>query len=156
MNDRKLLIGALAALALLLAASWAWFYASQQRTDSQLAMLMSKAGSSGGANGGHAAADPYKDEAVKNTLRKHTEEFRKLWLAYLDKKPARTEGEIEADWQIGADGEVLEAGIVHSDFDNAALNDGVLKVLKNIHYPQPPMGQRTYVAHKFKLKKEKE
>ena len=155
MDNRKILIGSLVALIIVLAASWAWFYASQQRTNAQLAMLMSKA-NSGGASNGRAAADPYKDEAVKNTLRKHTEEIRKLWLAYLDKKPAKTEGEIEADWQIGSDGEVLEAGIVHSDFDNAALNDGVLKVLKSIHYPQPPMGQRTYIAHKFKLKKEKE
>lgn len=152
MDNRKILISALALLMIALAASWMWFYAAQQRTNAQLAMLMSKAASVSG--GGRAATDPYKDEAVKNTLRKHTEEIRKLWLAYLDKKPAKTEGEIEADWQIGAEGEVLEAGIVHSDFDNAALNDGVLKVLKSIHYPQPPLGQHTYIAHKFKLKKE--
>ena len=155
MNNQKILIGSLAALAMVLVASWMWFYASQQRTNAQLAMLMSKA-AAGAPSGGRAAADPYRDEAVKNTLRKHTEEIRKLWLAYLDKKPAKTEGEIEADLQIGADGEVLEAGIVHSDFDDTALNDGVLKVLKSIRYPQPPMGQRTYIAHKFKLKKEKE
>lgn len=153
MDNQKILTGT---LAVVLAASWAWFYTAQQHTNAQLAMLMSKANSGGASNGGRAAADPYKDEAVKNTLRKHTEEIRKLWLAYLDKKPAKTEGEIEADWQIGADGEVLEAGIVHSDFDDAALNDGVLKALKSIRYPQPPMGQRTYIAHKFKLKKEKE
>jgi outer membrane biosynthesis protein TonB len=151
MDNRKVLTASAAILTVALVASWAWFFSSQQRTEAQLAMLIAKPAA--GAANGRTAADPYKDEAVKNTLRKHTAEIRKLWLAYLDRKQDKTEGEIETDWQIGSDGEVLEVGIVHSDFTDAALNEGVLTVLKSLRYPPPPGGMRTYIAHKFKFKK---
>jgi outer membrane biosynthesis protein TonB len=147
----KLLIGLLVTA---LAASWAWFYSTQQQTNAQLALLLSKANSSAGK--GKPAFDPYQDEAVKNTLRQHTADIQKLWLAYLDPAPQKTEGVIETDWQIGANGEVLEANIVHSDFADAALNDGLLSVLKSIQYPPPPTGMRTTITHTFKLKKAQE
>jgi hypothetical protein len=111
-----------------LLASWAWFFSAQQRVDSQLAMVAAKAGNGGGANG-KAAADPYKDEAVKNTIRKQAADIQKLWLAYLATNPTLTEGTVEVDWQIGADGEVLQSALVHSDFADTALNQGVDKLL---------------------------
>jgi outer membrane biosynthesis protein TonB len=151
----KLLIGLLLTA---LAASWAWFYSTQQQTNAQLALLLSKANASSGKGSkpGKPAFDPYQDEAVKNTLRQHTADIQKLWLAYLDPAPQKTEGVIETDWQIGANGEVLEANIVHSDFADAALNDGLLSVLKSIQYPPPPTGMRTTITHTFKLKKAQE
>lgn len=144
----KLLIGLLLAA---LAASWAWFYSTQQQTNAQLARLLSKANASAGK--GRAAFDPYQDEAVKTTLRQHTANIQKLWLAYLDRAPQKTEGVIQTDWQIGPDGKVEEASIMHSDFADAALNDGLLAVLRSIQYPSPPSGMRTPIAHTFKLKK---
>ena len=92
------------ALAATLLLSWGWFYVAQQRTDEQLAMLMSKVSAAPAQRGGRSVGDPYRDEAVKNTLRKHAAEIQKLWIAYLAKHPARTEGAIEADWQIDPDG----------------------------------------------------
>lgn len=153
MSDKKQAVF-IGALGVALVASWGWFYFAQQRTDAQLAMLMTKAASAPASQVGRPAADPYKDEAVKNTLRKHAAEIQKLWVAYLDRNPARTEGVIETDWQIGADGEVVEAGVVHSEFDDRELNEGIAKVLRGIKYPPPPMGMRTYVSHKFNLKKD--
>jgi TonB family protein len=149
---QKLLIGLLVAA---LAASWAWFYSTQQQTNTQLALLLSKANASA-SKGGKPAFDPYQDEAVKNTLRQHTADIQKLWLAYLDPAPQKTEGTIETDWQIGPDGKVEEASILHSDFADAALNDGLLAVLKSIQYPPPPTGMRTPITHTFKLKKAQE
>lgn len=143
---------AAAALALALLASWAWFITTQQRVESQLAVLAAKAGNGAGANG--KAADPYKDEAVKNTIRKQAPDIQKLWLAYLAQQPALTEGTVEVDWQIGADGEVLQAALVHSSFADAALNQGVVKLLQATRFPPPAGGVRTYMAHKFKFKKE--
>jgi hypothetical protein len=144
-------IGALVAT---LMASWGWFYFAQMRTDEQVAMLMSKVAAAPAQRGARSASDPYRDEAVKNTLRKHAAEIRNLWVAYLAKHPARSEGAIEADWQIDPDGGVAEVAIIHSDFDDRQLTDGVAKVLKDIRYPPPPTGMRTYVAHKFNLKQE--
>ena len=141
------------ALALALVASWAWFFTTQQRVDSQLAVLAAKASNGGGSNG-KAAADHYKDEAVKNTIRKQAPDIQKLWLAYLDQQPVLTEGTVEVDWQIGADGEVLQAALVHSDFADAALDQGVVKLLQATRFPAPPGGVRTYIVHKFKFKKE--
>ncbi|CAM8671787.1 hypothetical protein MCEMSEM18_02275 [Comamonadaceae bacterium] len=146
---------AASALALALVGSWAWFFTAQQRVDSQRAVLAAKAANGGGA-GGKAAADPYKDEAVKNTIRKQAPDIQKLWLAYLAQQPALTEGTVEVDWQIGSDGEVLQAALVHSDFADAALSQGVVKLLQATRFPPPPGGVRTYMAHKFKFKFKKD
>jgi TonB family protein len=142
-----------ATLALALIASWAWFLTSQRRVDSQLAALEARASQVAGS-GGKAAADPYKDEAVKNTIRKQAADLQKLWLAYLATNPAVTEGTVEVDWQIGADGEALEASLLHSDFANAPLDQGVVKVIQSTRFPPPPGEVRTYLTHKFKFKKE--
>lgn len=142
------------ALAASLIASWGWFYFAQKRTDEQFAMLMSKVAATPGQRSGRPAGDAYRDEAVKNTLRKHAAEIQKLWIAYLAKHPARTEGAIEVDWQIDPDGRVAEVGVVHSDFEDKDLADGVARVLKEITYPPPPTGLRTYVAHRFNLRKD--
>lgn len=142
------------ALAATLMASWGWFYFAQKRTDEQLAMLMSNASAASALRGARAGADPYRDEAVKNTLRKHAAEIQKAWIAYLAKHPARTEGAIEADWQIDPDGRVAEAAIIHSDFEDRDLSEAVAKALKDIRYPPPPTGLRTYVAHRFNLMKD--
>jgi hypothetical protein len=50
--------------------------------------------------------------------------------------------------------QVLQAALVHSDFADAALNQGVVKLLQATRFPPPPGGLRTYMAHKFKFKKE--
>ncbi|MBI4996989.1 MAG: AgmX/PglI C-terminal domain-containing protein [Rhodocyclales bacterium] len=142
------------ALAAALMASWGWFYFAQKRSDEQVAMLTSKLAAAPAQRGPRTAGDPYRDEAVKNTLRKHAAEIQKLWIAYLARHPARTEGAIEADWQIDPDGRVAEAAIIHSEFEDRQLNEGVAKVLQDIRYPPPPTGMRTYVAHKFNLKRE--
>jgi hypothetical protein len=137
-----------------LVVSWGWFYQAQKRTDAQLAMLMSRASPGAISRIGRPVTDPYLKEAVRNTLRKHTAEIQRLWVAYLAKQPVRTEGVIEADWQIDAAGGVTDAGVIHSDFEDKELADGVIGVLRQIRYPLPPSGARTYVSHKFKLKKE--
>ncbi|MBI5784053.1 MAG: AgmX/PglI C-terminal domain-containing protein [Rhodocyclales bacterium] len=144
----------IAALAATLIASWGWFYFAQQRTDEQVAMLMSKVAAAPAQRGARAGADPYRDEAVKNTLRKHAAGIQAAWIAYLAKHPARTEGAIEADWQIDPDGRVAEAAIIHSDFEDQDLSEAVAKALRDIRYPPPPTGSQTYVAHKFNLKKD--
>lgn len=141
-------------LAVMLVASWGYFHSAQKSADAKLDMMMAKMNAGPAATGGKAPVDPYIAEAVKNTLRKHAVEIQALWVAYLKKNPAKTEGFIEADWQIDADGDVVEAGVIHSEFDDKALNDGVAKVLKGIKYPPPPAGVRTYVSHKFMLKKD--
>jgi hypothetical protein len=141
------------ALALALVASWAWFYTAQQRVDSQLATLAAKANNGSGPNGKSAAAQ-YKDEAVKNTIRKQAPDIQKLWLAYLDQQPVQTDDMVEVDWQIGADGEVLQVALVRSDFADVALGQGVVKLLQATRFPAPPGGVHTYMVHKFKFKKE--
>jgi TonB family protein len=145
---------AITALALALMASWAWFFHTQQRMDAQLAMLAAKAGNKGGGASGKAAGDPYKDEAVKNTIRKQAPDIQKLWLSHLAQQPTLTEGTVEVDWQIDANGEVRQAALVHSDFADAALGQGVLKVLQATRFPPPPGGVPTYMAHTFKFKKD--
>ena len=144
---------AVGVLALALVASWVWFYTAQQKLDARLAVLAAKPGTSGGAPG-RVAADPYKDEAVKNTIRKQASAIQKLWLDHLALQPALTEGTVEVDWQIAADGQVLQAALVHSDFPDAALNQAVVKLLQDTRFPPPPGGARTYMAHKFKFKKD--
>ena len=144
---------AVGVLALALVASWVWFYAAQQKLDARLAVLAAKPGTSGGAPG-RVAADPYKDEAVKNTIRKQASAIQKLWLDHLALQPALTEGTVEVDWQIAADGQVLQAALVHSDFPDAALNQAVVTLLQDTRFPPPPGGARTYMAHKFKFKKD--
>lgn len=144
---------AVSALALALVASWVWFYTAQQKLDARLAVLAAKPGPSGGVPG-RGAADPYKDEAVKNTIRKQATAIQKLWLDHLALQPALTEGTVEVDWQIAADGQVLQAALVHSDFAGAALNQAVVKLLQDTRFPPPPGGVRTYMAHKFKFNKD--
>lgn len=140
-------------LSIALVGSWIWFLVIQQRMNAQLNALTFKSEARATPNG-RGALDPYRDKAVKNTVRKQANAIQQLWLAHLKQQAAVTEGSVEVDWQIDADGSVVDIGVVHSDFADSTLNRGVVKVIQATRFPPPPGKERIYIAHKFKFKKE--
>jgi TonB family protein len=146
---------AAAVLAIALIGSWLLFLSSPaqpQLSQEQLRALAAQAAKHGGKNG--RDADPYKDEAVKNAVRKQALEIQKPWLAYLGGKPKKTEGTVALDWTIAADGKATQVAVVHSDFENAAFNEGVRAAMAAIVFPPPPRGQPYYVTHQLNFKQE--
>lgn len=151
--NAKFLYGVLACIVV---ASWGWLYMELQRDKAQIAALQMQANS--GTHTNTTQRDVYKDEAVKNTIRKHVLAIQKPWLAYLEKGVGKkeTQGVIEIDWEIEPNGHVSHVGVIHSDFSDAALAQGLVEVIAGLQFPVPPFGQRTYISHKFNFKKEVE
>lgn len=142
-------------LVILLMASWLWFLrapAQPPLSQQQLNTLAAQASKTGAKQG--READPYKDEAVKNAIRKHALEIQKPWLTYLAGKPAKTEGAVTLNWTITPDGKATQVSVVSSGFDNAAFNEGVRDALAAIVFPPPPGGQPYHVTHKLFFKEE--
>lgn len=148
------------ALACVVVAAWGWLYVAQQRDRTHIAALLAQVNGQTNAHGNTnmPQRDAYKDEAVKNTIRKHVQAFQKPWLAYLERGAAakETQGVIEMDWQIEPSGRVSHVRVIHSDFSDVALVQGLVEVMKGLEFPPPPFEQRTYLAHKFIFKKEVE
>lgn len=138
---------AIIVLTFTLLASWAWFSIRGER-----ALESAQAGAA--ATTPRGLQDPYRSEAVRNTLRKQTTEIQQLWNAHLSKHPQQSAGVIEMDWQINPDGTVTDVGVVHTDFPDSALNPQLQTLLSKLRYPPPPSGKATYIAHKFNFKKE--
>lgn len=130
-------------LLILLLGSWGWFYVSQSTSisKSNLAAIAQ-------------SQNNYKNQAVKNTLRKHAIELQKPWLDYLAMKPNVTQGSLEVDWQIDPQGKVEEPNVVFSDFPQDELGESILKILGTIRFPPPPFNQKIYMSHLFKFEKE--
>lgn len=106
-------------------AAWLWFLrepAQVPLSQEQLNALAAQASKSGAKQG--RESEPYKDEAVKNTIRKHALSLQKPWLTYLAGKPARTDGAVTLDWTIAPDGKATQVAVVHSGFESRRLQRG--------------------------------
>ncbi len=148
-------LAAVAMVAVAFVASWLWFLRSPapaSLSQDQLNALAAQAGKPKGKNG--RDADPYKDEAVKNTIRKQALEIQKPWLAYLAGKPQKTGGAVTLGWTIAPDGKATQVTVLRSDFDSATFNDSVRKALAAIVFPPPPGGQAYDVTHRLSFKQE--
>jgi len=150
-HQRKRRQAVFAFLFTLLLGSWAWFYISSgdRQTSSKVTSHLDHY-----ANGLASSQDAYKNQAVKNTIRKHVSELQKPWLDYLSNSPSITQGAIEIDWEIDAQGNIDSAGIIHSEFAEKAFERNLLTAVQKIKFPHPPLEQRVYVTHKFRFEKE--
>ena len=100
--------------------------------------------------------DPYIANQVKNTLVKGYIEIRDCYNAFIDKKPATTDGLVMIDWTIEPDGEVKKAELVSSELGDEALANCMIKAIEGFTFPPPPGGKPKYVAHKYRFKKDTE
>lgn len=156
-SDKKTTMAwaAAAVLVITLLGSWLWFLRAPVQAplnQEQLNALAAQASQSGAKQG--REAEPYKEEAVKDTIRKQALEIQKPWLTYLAGKPAKTEGVVTLDWTIGADGKPAQMAVVHSDFESADFNKGVREAMANIVFPPPPGGQPYYLKHRLFFKQD--
>jgi hypothetical protein len=141
-----------------------WFLrtpAQPQFSQEQLHALAAQAEQAGPQSGKPGRqADPYKDEAVKNTIRQHALDIQKPWLDYLASTPEKTEGAITLSWLIAPDGKAADVAVVHSDFEAPAFNEGVRNALAAVVFPPPPQmpptGQPYPVTHRLFFKQEAE
>jgi hypothetical protein len=141
-----------------------WFLrtpAQPQFSQEQLHALAAQAEQAGPQSGKPGRqADPYKDEAVKNTIRQHALDIQKPWLDYLASTPEKTEGAITLSWVIAPDGQTAEVAVVHSDFEQVAFNEGVREAMAGIVFPPRPQtqpaGQPYSMTHRLYFKQEAE
>ncbi|MFG6486291.1 TonB family protein [Roseateles sp. BYS78W] len=143
-----------ASLAVALAGSWLWFLRTPPAPSLDQQQLRALAAQAANPHRPSTPAAAYQDEAVKPTIREHAAEIQKPWLAYLAGKPARSEGAVTLSWTIGADGRPTQVAVTHSDFEQAALNEGVRAALAAIVFPPPPAGQPLAVTHQLFFKQE--
>lgn len=97
--------------------------------------------------------DPYIANQVKNTLLKGYVQIRDCYNAFVDKKPAVTDGIVMIDWTIQPDGEVRKAELVSSELNDEDLSNCMIKAIEGFTFPPPPNGKPKYVAHKYRFKK---
>lgn len=102
---------------------------------------------------GQKGVDPYLVGPVKNTLRKNAATLQQPWLQYLKEPSAKSEGNIEVDWTLDAQGKPSRVGVIHSDFANPVFEAGVVKAVEQMLFPPPGQEQR-YVSHTFVFKKD--
>ncbi len=97
--------------------------------------------------------DPYKEIAVNNSLKKIAPKIQTCFNAFIETKPPKTDGFIEIDWIILADGKVKKAELISSDLKTDAFAPCILKAIKEIEFPPPPLSTETYMTYKYHFKK---
>ncbi|MGE0762452.1 MAG: AgmX/PglI C-terminal domain-containing protein [Bdellovibrionales bacterium] len=98
--------------------------------------------------------DPYIANQVKNTIVKGYVQIRDCYNAFIDKKPAVTDGKVMIDWNILESGKVEKVELVSSEIPDEELTNCIISKIKDFRFPPPPSGRSKYVAHKFFLKKD--
>lgn len=97
--------------------------------------------------------DPYVSNQVKNTIVKNYVAIRDCYNAFIEKKPAVTDGKVMIDWTILENGKVKKAELVSSEIPDESLSRCMIEKIEAIEFPKPPFGEK-YIAHKFFLKKD--
>lgn len=146
--------GVAALLAVALAGSWTWFLRRPSAPSLDQQQLRALAAQAASPRPPSEPAAAYQNQAVKATLREHAAEIQKPWLSYLADKPARSEGVVAVSWTIGTDGKATQVAIAHSDFEQAAFNEGVRAAVAAIVFPPPPAAQPLAVTHQLFFKQE--
>lgn len=98
--------------------------------------------------------DAYLKKEVRQTVVKGLDPIQACYRGYLTTPHKAADGLIVADWHIDANGKVLGARIVSSQFQAPPLEECVLKEVRGWVFPRPPTGEATYAFHKFNFKKE--
>ncbi len=109
-----------------------------------------------GANDRGRDEDPFVANQVKNTLLKGYVQIRDCYNAFIEKKPATTDGIVMIDWTIQPDGEVKKAELVSTELGDDDLSNCMIKAIEGFTFPPPPGGKPKYVAHKYRFKKDPE
>jgi TonB family protein len=141
--------GLVAVLLTALVGSWVYFLGTGRAAAPSATAPMASAAKSGPGN----TADPYVSGPVKNTLRKNAAAMQQLWLDYLKQPQAKDSGYVEIDWRIDSEGRVSKVGLIHSEFADKSLDEGLVRIIQQLDFPPPGEAQR-YVAHKFVFKKD--
>lgn len=100
--------------------------------------------------------DPYIVNQVKNTIIKRSGTIQQCYNEFLERKPEKFEGRVKMDWKIEPDGGVSGAEKVTAEFGDEKFWNCMKSKISEWEFPDPPMGQQKYVAHKFFFKKNDE
>lgn len=96
--------------------------------------------------------DPYIAGPAKNTITKNARGIQECYNAFIDRKPAKTDGLIMVDWRIDTQGKVIKPEIVSSELANPALGTCMTAKIAAWNLPPPQTGK--YVSHRFTFKKQ--
>ena len=89
---------------------------------------------------------------MKNTITKHAAEIQKCYNAFLERKPAKTDGLVIVDWQVDTDGKLVKPEVVSSELNDKDFETCVTSKISQWDFPLPPMEK--YVSHRFTFKKQ--
>ena len=114
-------------------------------------VLLNQIQQAGASKDGRVPA-PYIIGPVKNTVTKHARDLQECYNAFIDRKPAKTDGLITVDWQIDTKGTVIKPEIVSSELPDQELTTCITGKVAGWNFPPPDIDK--YVSHKFTFKKQ--
>jgi len=99
----------------------------------------------------------YHKNEVKNTITKNIGTIAPCYDTFLKTNPKTKEGTVKIDWSITPDGDTQRVEVVSSELGQnptdekaaLALVDCTISSIKTWQFPEPPDGEKVYVAHKF-------
>ena len=97
------------------------------------------------------ATEPYIAGPVKNTITKNARGIQECYNAFIERKPAKTDGLIVVDWRIDTSGKTVKPEIVSSELADQALATCITGKIATWNFPQPEMEK--YISHGFTFKK---
>ena len=153
MDRKNTIILGMALLLVVLSGYLVYNARQQQDLQKQLLRTMEYNAANVGGDGKSRSKDPYKEIAVRNTLRKKERSIQQCYNQYLKTTPKKTDGFVEIDWIIQEDGTVKKTELISSDLHAPSLSQCIVNIIAAMEFPQPPLGGPFYMTYKYNFKK---
>lgn len=148
MHTNKFLVGIIGILGMILIVNIYYMKKQQDRFEKTILEIQYSQ-----SQGKDKKADPYKEIAVNNTLKKIAPEIQKCYNIFIETNPEKTDGFVEIDWIVFPEGKVKKVELVNSDLNSDVLNACIFTKIQNTEFPPPPFSTETYLTYKYNFKK---
>ena len=99
------------------------------------------------------ASKRYHQGEVRATIQKRFRDLQSCYNAFLEKKPAQSDGKVTMDWSIRPDGKVVRPEVVDSTLRSTEMEQCLSSQIAGWVFPAPPDSKPSYVVHTFSFKR---
>jgi hypothetical protein len=96
----------------------------------------------------------YKSKEITSFINKNAFKIQNCYLTYLEKKPAKAEGNLQILIKVEEDGRMTNVRISDNELKDETIANCVIKNFENNYIAPPPYGINRYLSHSLAFKSE--